>query len=176
MKERLHYKKNKKGLSVVVTSLLLIGISIIGIAIVWASTRNIVKKQISNSESCYGINEKMELDSKNTCYEKVSNNYYVRFQVNVKDVDLQKLIISISSNAEQQGYTLTNKTQIINGLKRYPNTTAPLVLPGQNKGFSYKAGPFNNAIDNVEIAAVINDQQCGVADSIAGIENCDLLV
>jgi hypothetical protein len=176
MKEKLQFKSNKKALSAVVTALLLIVISIVGIAIIWTSTRGMIKKQISSSESCYGINEKIELDSKSTCYEKHGNDYYVRFQVNVKDIELDQLIIAISSNSEQQGYTLTNESQTIEGLERYPDNESDLILPSTNRGFSYKAGPFEDIIDNIEISPVINEQQCGTADSMSNIESCDLLV
>ncbi len=178
MKRRLQYKKNKKALSAVVTTLILVMVSIAGIALVWASTRGVINKQIKSSEACYGIEEKIEFDSKNTCYGKQGNDYYVRFQVNVKDVELQKLIISVSSNSEQQGYTLTNETQDpgVLGLERYPNADADLVVPGINQGFSYKTETFDEIIDNIEITPVIDDYQCGIADSISGLEDCALLV
>jgi len=176
MKRKLLFKKNKRALSAVVTTLILVGISIAGIALVWTSTRGVINKQIKSSEACYGVEEKVSFNSKGVCYEKHGQDYYVRFQVDVKDIELQKLIISVTSNSEQQGYTLTNETQIIEGLVRYPTSSADLIVPGINKGFSYEAGPFEEIIDNIEIIPVINDYQCGIADSISGIESCDLLV
>lgn len=177
MKKRLMYN-SKKGLSTIVTTLLIVGISIVAIGIVWASANKLIKGQINNSEACYNMNDKVQLNSKNTCYEEDDGNYTLRFEVEVKDVNLSGLIVSIGYGGESIGYTLNTTNQEISGLVRYPITVPAkeLKVPGLNQGFSYRAGNFTSIIDSIEVTPLVEGVQCGVSDSLADIDNCALLV
>ena len=177
MKKKLTLHK-KEGLSGVVTTLLIVGVSIIAVGLLWASTSKVIKSQIGNSEACYGASDKVQLSSRDTCYEGVEGGYRLRFQVKVADIDLDGLIISIYSGGESRGYTINTTNQVRDDLIRYPVTVPAkdLVVPSANEGLSYKTSNFTSTIDQIEIAPIINEVQCGVSDSLADIESCDLLV
>ncbi len=180
MKRKLQLVKivNKKALSTVVTTLILVGLSMIAVAVVWASTSGMIKRQINNSESCYGINEKVQLNDINTCYDQpVEGTYYIRFEVDTRDIELDELIVAISYGGELKSYRLNKTNQVIEGLERYPNVAGKnLSVPGKNQGYSYNASGFTAIPDSIEIIPVMSKQQCAVADALSDLTNCDFLV
>jgi hypothetical protein len=168
---------NKKALSSVVTTLILVGLSMVAVAVVWVSTSGMIKKQINNSESCYGINERVTLNSVNTCYSENAGQYSVRFEVDTRDIELDELIVAISYGGELKSYRLNTTNQTITGLTRYPNVAGKtLTVPGKNEGYSYNASTFTSIPDSIELIPIMNNQQCAVADSVSDIANCDLFV
>ena len=168
-------KKNREGLSDIVTTLILVVISIVAVGIVWAFVNGLISKQITSSQACYGNNNKVTINSQYTCYETVgTNNYNVRFSLSLADVSVDKVIVSVSSASATKGYTIDNTLQTISGLTPYPSGTQ-VVLPGKNAGLTYKATGFTSPPDSITIAPVISGTQCDTSDSISQIEDCALL-
>jgi hypothetical protein len=178
-KGNLHCKlhsKNRKGLSTIVVTLLLIVLSIAAVGLVWTFISSMVKGQIKNSEACYGNYEKIKINGEYTCYEQSGSNYYLRFAIGLADVRPEKLIVAISSAGETKSYTITNVTSTTTGLVRYPSNSTSVALPEKNGGFTYKTGAFAGPITSMKIAPVMNGVQCDVSDSITEFVNCILLV
>jgi hypothetical protein len=177
MGKLLLFKKfRKKGLSTIVITMLLIGISIAAVALVWGVTSSMVKGQIKNSEACFGNFDKIKLNGEYTCYELVGTNYYLRFAIGLSDIRPEKIIASISSSGESKSYTILNSTGTVAGLTRYPSGSTSIALPEKNGGFTYRAGPFTGPIDSIRVAPVMAGVQCEVSDSITEFVNCELLV
>jgi hypothetical protein len=175
MAKKSRYKK--KGLSTIVITLLLIVLSLVAVGIVWAFSNNLIKKQISSSESCFGTSDKFKINGEYTCYsyDSSSGKYSLRFSLNVGNIKVDKLIIGISSASSSKSYTLTNNAQTISGLSYYPSGTS-VKLPGINSGQTYLATAIStDKIDSMRIAPMINEAQCDIADSISDIQNCALI-
>ncbi len=171
MAKKSHYKK--KGLSTIVTTLILVLLSIVAVGVIWVFINNTIKNQMKSSESCLGNYNKIKLHGQYVCYERVSTtNYSLRFSISVGDANPDKVIVSVASGGEIKGYTLTNSTQNITGLYNYPSNTTGIVLPSANGGKTYTARGFTTGIDSIKIAPVINGNMCEVSDSIFEIENC----
>lgn len=177
MVKKLQYKKSsKRGLSAVVTTMILVALSMAAIVLVWVFVSNMVKKQIGSSESCYGNYDKVKINGQYTCYERVSaSNYNLRFSLAIGDIDVDKVIVSISSVGAVKSYTITNTPQVISGLKMYPSGINQVNLSGKNAGLSYNATGFGGKIDSIQIAPVIGGNLCEVSDSLASIEDCKLI-
>jgi len=170
-----HFLHNKNGLSTIVVTLILVVISLVAVGIVWAFVNNLINKQITTSEACYGNYEKVKLNPQYSCYEVVgANNYNVRFSLTLGDVKVDKVIVSVSSASTIKSYEITNTLQNISGLVPYPSGTQ-FVLPGKNSGLTYKATGFTSSPDSITIAPVIGGTQCDVSDSISQIEDCAIL-
>jgi len=169
--------RNHSGLSTIVVTLILIVLSLVAIGIVWGFANNLIKKQISSSESCFGISDKFKINGQYTCYsyDLLTQKYSLRFSLSIGDINVDKLVIGISSASSTKGYTLTNADQTISGLSYYPSGT-PIKLPDKNSGRTYFATTeFAEKIDSIRIAPVVSGTQCEVVDSISDIQDCVLI-
>ena len=178
MAKTSHYKKSsKKGLSTIVTTVILVALSMAAIVLVWVFVNNLVKNEIKSSESCYGNYDKITINKQYTCYEKVGANYKLRFSLSIGDVQIDKVIVSVSSGGKVNGYTITNTPQLIANLVMYSGSNPTnVILPGKNAGLTYNATGFSANIDSIQIAPVIGGSLCEVSDSVSQIENCALII
>lgn len=175
-KSTIFLTKNRKGLSTIVITVILIALSLAAVVLVWGVVNNMIKKQIGSSEACFGNYNKVKLNAEYTCYERVSlSNYSLRFSLSVGDIKIDKIIVSVASASAVNGYEITNIAQNISRLSMYPSGLIWVSLPGTNSGLSYKADEFSSGIDSIKIAPVINGNQCETSDSITEIENCALM-
>jgi hypothetical protein len=175
MGKLLHY--NKKGLSTIITTLLLITLSIAAVALVWSFASNMVKHQIKNSEACQGNYNKVTLNGEYTCYENPgTGNYYLRFSLSIGDVTPEKVIVAVSSSGTVRSYEITNITGTVSGLTMYPSGSLNIVLPPKNGGYTYRTGTSSEKFDSIKIAPVFGGTQCEMSDSIVEIADCALWV
>ncbi len=172
----LFANREKRGLSTIVITVILVALSMAAIVLVWAFVNNLIKKQISSSEACFGNAEKITLNRQYVCYEQSGSTYKLRFSLSVGDVKPSKIIVSVSSAGNVKSYNIVNGTTVT-GLVMYsgPNP-ATIILPGENSGLTYNATGFTAKIDTIQIAPVFGSTQCDVSDSLSEIENCVLMV
>ena len=176
MAKKSRYKKNEKGLSTIITTIILIALSMAAVVLVWVFVSGMVKKQISSSESCFGNYNKVTLNAQYTCYERISStNYSLRFSLSIGNIQVDKVIVSVASASAVNSYGITNIGQNISGLYMYPSGVNNISLPNINSGLSYEATGFTSGIDSIQIAPVIGGNQCDVSDSITEIEDCALM-
>lgn len=159
----------KKGLSGVISVVILIAIVLTVTAIIWVVINKTVEEGLGEAESCYNIAGKVTLNSEYTCYNSVLNKVY--FSINIGDIEIKEVLVSISSEDNSKVFTLTNETQIIDGLKNYDGTEE-VMIPGKNSGKTYIASDIYFEPVLIQIAPVMGENNCGVADSIAGIPFC----
>lgn len=203
MVKKLYYKtslsrngfliKNPKGLSGVITAVIMIALVMAAAVIVWGVVNNTIRKQMDSSEACFGNYNKVTLNGIYTCYDSKLDTF--QFSLNIEDIEVDEVIVSVSSAGATNSYTLTNTEQIITGLFPYVtqgvacsaevacvgeevcinrNCVLPsdVVLPGENAGLSYIASGFTSKPDLIQIAPIINGQQCEISDTISNIEPC----
>jgi hypothetical protein len=172
-----NYKNNnKKGLSTLIVTVILIALSLVAVGLLWGFVSNIVNGQIKNSEACYGNYDKVKLNTPYICYETSDNvNYKVRVSLSIGDVNIDKVLVSISSKGSSNSYTISNTAQAINGLANYPSATTQIKLPDKNAALTYIATGFSAPVDYIRIAPVIGGVQCEMSDSTNEIPNCVLL-
>ena len=169
--------RDKKGLSTIVITVILIALSMAAVVLVWGFVNNLIKKQIGSSESCFGNFDKVQLNKQYTCYEDLGGgNYALRFSLTIGDVKVDKVIISVSSASAVKSYEITNEEQTITNLANYPSGTTNVKLPDKNAGLTYRATGFDATMDMIRIAPVIGENQCEVSDSLSEIESCELLI
>jgi hypothetical protein len=176
MGRQLHSKPSKKkGLSAIITTMILIGLSIAAVGLVWTFASDMVKKQTSDSTACYGNYDKVTLNGQYTCYEQTGSNYYLRFSINIGEVQPEKVIVAVSSSSAVQSYTITNISGLVSGLTMYPSASTSIVLPNKNGGLTYRTAAFTGKFDSIKIAPVFKGVQCDMSDSIMEIADCALL-
>ena len=175
--------KNKRGLSEVVTTVIMIALVLVAVIMVWTIINNLIQGKIKDSESCFGNAEKVILDKRNICYEIDGSTGKVRFAVSLGDVDVDEVLISISGGVETKSFKISNEDQAIENLTYLGTSSQTTKLPSKNGGKTYEyswdfmpgVGEFTNAVNSIKIAPIIDGTQCEMSDSSSDIEDCTLL-
>jgi len=168
--------KTNKAMSEVISGMLMIGLVIVLIATVWVVINNVVGKETKNIESCFGNFDKITINEAYTCYNSSSKETH--FSINVGEVTLDELVISISSGGASKTMKLTSTDAGLTYLKTYPDTPGA-VMPENNSGKTYILNMTNASLtgspDSIQIASVIGGQKCQTSDSLESIEECSSL-
>ena len=168
---------NKRGLSTVVITVIMIALVMVVTTIVWAVVNNLIKEEISSSESCFGILNKVTIGRQYSCYDAA--NDIVQFSINVGDIDVDEVLVSVSGNAGTKNPRISNDGLVFNGLTYFDGTTEPdgsVKLPRKNSGKTYKLSwGLVLEPDMIQVAPVVKGKQCESSDSLQNIESCSLL-
>ena len=171
--------KNKKSLSTVVATVLLVLLAVVLVGVVWASITKIVENSRNRSESCFDILERVSLNAFYTCYNLTSKEFM--FSINIADKDVEKALISITSEGTSKSFELSTAGSVIPNVRAYGgNYGESVTLPEKNSGLSYYynltgAGFAGTSSPNmVRIAPIISGNQCDVSDTIDEISVCSL--
>jgi hypothetical protein len=176
MVKRFLSKKDTRGLSTIVITVILIAVSIAAIGLVWTFASNMINKQMRNSEACSGNFDKITLNKQYTCYietatSPTSSTYTLQFSLGIGDVTVDKVIIGASSPNLIKSYTITNTPGTVDGL-----AGSSINLPDKNAGTTYTTtDDFISKPDSLRIIPVINGVQCAVSDSVEQIADCALM-
>ncbi len=164
----------KRGISNVITVVILIALVLTIVGIVWAVINNLVKGELGSAESCFGIFEEVNLNSRYTCYN--SSQQELLFSICIGDVVVDEALIGVSGQGTGVSFKLSSQAGPINNVVTYPNRSASVRLPSKNSGFTYifnMAGAgFSGTPDSISIAPIIKGNQCGVSDTLGEIASC----
>ncbi|MEM4325793.1 MAG: hypothetical protein QXU40_00635 [Candidatus Pacearchaeota archaeon] len=167
----------KRGVSGVVTTLILIGLSILALLIIWASISDFIKKEVNKSEKCFKVIDKVTLNKQKTCYNPITKQ--VHFFVEVGDVEIDGLLVGISSDKVGKSFVIRKEGVRIDGVSMY-NGSELIILPEKEGGleYVYNTEQINN--ENTEnfyprilqISPIIGQFQCDVSDTMNEIDVC----
>lgn len=168
------YKMKKRAISTIIASLLLVALTIVGIAIVGVIIKNVINEQKETTESCFGIFEDVTLNGIYTCYNNSSED--LLFSIKVGDVDIQKIVVTISGEGITKSLGINTTASTITGVANYPSGLTSITLPNKNSGKTYiydlSVAGFTARPYMIEIAPVVEGTQCDVSDSMTSINNC----
>jgi len=164
---------NKKAISGVIATVIMIALVLAAVAIVWGVVTNLVEEQLESSGNCFDIFGKVSINPSYTCYNTSDKKFL--FSVSVGDINVDKIIVSVSGQGTTKSYTLTNDNQTISGLTRYPGGETNIIAPGNNSGLTYISSEFPSRPDSIRVSPVVGNTQCEVSDSLQVIESCALL-
>jgi flagellin-like protein len=166
----------RKGLSTIIATLIMIALVLVATGIVWAAINNMISNRTEKAQKCFevGFSEKVGINEDYTCYNSTNDSF--QFSISVWDVDLDGILVSVTSAGISKSYTLTNTPQVIDGLLLYPNREIQTYLPGKNGGLTYIATGFPTEIDSIKIAPIVGEEQCDVSDQIHQIEDCSVFI
>jgi hypothetical protein len=170
--------KNKKALSGVIATVLLILLVTASIAIVWVFVNNIVTKNTESTQSCFDVESSgtVTINSYYTCYNTTEEE--VQFSISIGDAEIDSLIILITAEGISKSFTLTNENANFTNLKPYKGAYGDYVkLPGKNEGLTYVAKGFDGVdkIDSIKISPIIDENQCSASDTTSQVDSCSLL-
>ena len=165
-------KKNKAGLSGIIEMLIMIGLVLAATVVIWGVVSNILNENIKSTESCFGDYSKVTLEKKYTCFDDATDK--VRVSLNVGDVEVEEVLISISNDAGSESFKLSNEEQTSSGLT-YFGGTSPVKLPGKNGGKTYLYDWNQGKPGTIKIAPIIDGTQCEISDTMNEIDDCSTL-
>ncbi len=160
---------DKKGLSGVVTVVILVALVMAATSIVWIVVKNLVDSQLQKT-SCLEVFEKVTINSLYTCYNRTSNEF--QFSISIGDIDIDGVLVAISGGGETKSFKITNEPTDILNLKPYGEASGNVVLPKKNAGLTYIYDGFSEKPDLIKIAPIINKNQCEVSDLLSEIDIC----
>ena len=166
--------KNKKGVAPVVATVLLIALVMVIVVAVWAVVNNLVKGKLEESGACFGIFEKVSLNSRYTCYDSSLKEFW--FSINIGDIDVDEVLVGISSEGSSVSFKISKTPSEIDNLVMYSTRESDIILPSKNAGLTYilniTSAGFSEAPDSISIAPVISSTQCSISDSMYQIDRC----
>jgi len=164
--------KNKKGLSTVIATVLIIMLTLVAVTILWASIKTFLNR--NTDTSCFDIESAnvIVLNGYYTCYNSTHDE--VQFSIDRKDVEIDSLIVVISMDGSSRSFTLTNSDTTNTNLRPYSGDFGQAVkLPGKNEGLTYSARTFTGAkVDSIQIAPVVGEKQCGATSQTYQVVDC----
>ncbi len=170
--------KNKKAISEVITTVLMIALVLAAIAVVWGVVMNLVQKNVDDTTACFGNFDKVTFNDAYTCYDSKTKEMQISISVDNLD-SLDSLLVSISGSGQTKSYKLENgitNNQIKPFSGNYGETVS---IPSSNEGktyvFNISASEINSKPDEIRIAPVISKKQCEVSDKTTQIDFCSAL-
>ena len=174
MKKRL---REKKGVSkaLVFSLIAFVLIFVLGF-IIWVVVDNPEEEDVEYEEF---TSDTINLNKEYTYYDESLGELI--FSIAVEDVNLDKILVLISSNSGVKSYTITNTEQIVSGLRIYPSGTA-VKLPNKNSALTYVASGFSEKPYKITISPVIDGKQYksidlsfqSEDDVVYSFENCSI--
>jgi len=169
-------KDNKKALSTVVATVLLILLTVVAVTVVWVFVNSFIKNQ--TDASCYQVETNPGLVTLNeyyTCFNSTSDE--VQFSINIGETEIDNLLISVLSEGATKTIILTNNDTVIPDVRYYKSLPGAVKLPAKNAGLTYHFGGFTgDKIDWIKIAPTVNGKACEATDTINSVVNCNILV
>jgi len=168
-------KINKKGLSAVVATLMLILLALVLVGILWGVVTNLLDEQLNSTENCLNIYEKIEINDEYTCYNGTSKEFF--FSINIADIKVDELLFGISADGRTTSFKITNRPIPLPNLRPYNGTySGNIALPGENSGFTYAynmtSAGFVGKPDKLVVKPVIGGTQCDDSDTTNDIYYC----
>ena len=161
-------EKNKKGVSPVIATVILIGLTVLSVSLVWVIINGVITKQTEETESCFGNFDKVTINNLYTCYDIPSNNF--RFSISIGNLDVDKVLVSIFQEGNTNSFEITNTPSVVPGVVNYPEGSSNIKLPGQNSGRTYSFRGVRP--DKITLTPTIKNNQCEPSDSLTGIDYC----
>ncbi|MFH1310901.1 MAG: hypothetical protein ABIH65_00665 [Nanoarchaeota archaeon] len=169
--------KNKKGVSDIIATVILIALVMAVTGIVWIVVNNFIKDQTGDAGACFGLFEKVTFNDRYICYDSDSDE--LQFSINVGDVDVDAILVGVSGKEAGVSFKLKKEPSAVSNVYMYPDHNTMVRSPGPNSGLTYffdivEAG-LSEEPDVIQISPVIDGKQCEVSDLITEIDNCAIL-
>ena len=128
---------NKKGVSTVVETVLLILITMAAVVLVSAFVINLVRTNLDKGKTCYELQEYFKLSESGTSCTNTTTTKLMIERSN-EDKETQGFIVSLSTEDESTPYTIKSGTDgsAIGGVKM-GNGSTTLALPGPGEAKTY---------------------------------------
>ena len=160
---------NRKGISALVATVLLVLITIAAVGIIWGAVMPMIKGNIEKSQKCYDLALEIK-QAGNTCYHLYDETLDVQVGRGEKVADLNDLAIQVGYQGTSKSVRISDSTLVI-----YNNGT----IPGPNEDVKYTINVTAlglGGVDYATVAAVLKignvESVCSTATSQVAIDEC----
>jgi hypothetical protein len=167
--------KNKRGLGVVIGTVLIIILSLVIVGAIGAVVIPIVREKITEVNSCLEAQFSLELvNSRVTCSATASE--LSGFTVKINKEGIKKFRVSLlDKNGELKIYDV-KEGDIVSGIGMYSDGVPgikPLQIPNVGQQLTYVANGANVGVEvtKIEIAPIARNVVCNIEDSV-GLKSC----
>ena len=157
----------KKGISAVVATVLIILITVAAITIVWAAIIPMINNQLDQGTLCLDAVSQLSLmDAGYTCIDSTANELSLQIKKGARDFDLADIQVLISAEGNVESFSLLDTATTIT-----PAAITVADLPGANeeKVFVIDTSSVSGAVDSVKIAPIVKvgntEETCSVSST-----------
>lgn len=166
----------KKGLSQIVSTVLLIVLTMALVAGFWTVINSYINSNLDKASACNNIIEKVKINYDYTCYDSSSKS--VLISISRGEFEMDSLFVSVSDEYESKSFVLENNPKLINGVSYYEISggggliSPEVALPTNESGKTYCFSGFNSKPSSIDLSPKRFGFQCGVVDSTTEIPFC----
>jgi len=171
--------KNKKALSTIIATVILILLTIAATIIIWTTIQGTIEDNISSGEACNAeIFDKITINSRYTCYNETSGLF--QFSISLGEIEIDSLLISIGTEGFSNSFEMSNEELAIPYITNYTGGLGNINLPAKNSGktyyFNITASELSGEPVSIIIAPIIDGISCQKTDSLFQIDSCEALI
>ena len=145
----------KRGLSQVVSAVLLILLTVALAAGLWAGLNGYLSSSMNRTTACNDIIEKVKLNPSYTCYDSSSGSVLV--SISRKEFAMDSLSVSILEEEKSKSFSLENTPKLIEEVSYYSSVggVEMVALPGNESGKTYCVSGFLSKPISIIISPVL---------------------
>ena len=142
---------NKKGISAIVATVLIILITVAAVTIIWAAIIPMISNQLGKGTVCLDAVSQLSLvDNGYTC--KNGNNISIQVKQGAKNINLADIQVLVLAGGSTTSYSLINSTTTLSPTNM---DATKLPKPNEEKVYTIDTSGISGSIDKVEIAPVV---------------------
>ena len=160
---------SKKGVSQIIGVVLTVAIVVVSIGIIWGIVNSFVSDRLQTTGDCYSVLDKVHFNPSYTCHNSTGN--YTLVSINVGDIDLSAIYISIERDGDSEIFILENKSQVLNNIMFYKGVDQYVKMPSKEGGKTYLINSTKRP-SRIQIAPKVGDTLCDVSEIIDSVTTC----
>jgi flagellin-like protein len=163
--------KNKKGVSDVVTTVVLIAMTIMVVLVAGFAIQKFVLKQTEDSKACFNSFGKLALDPQYTCFNSTAGELY--FSIKRENISLDGILVSVVGETRSMEFHILDSMGFVNeSLSDFAGSTL-VIAPALNGAKTYLLNTSYIGIPKeIGIYPVFLGKQCEKSDSIKEVGIC----
>ena len=151
---------NKRGVSAIVATVLIILITVAAVTIVWVSVIPMIDERLTLSNSCLDAVRQVSIVSAgSTCYNQESSSLNVQIKRGPEEIDISDIMVSLDDDTGNSFTVLTGSVPGLNGMNLF---LFPFDGPGLPKSVS--VAPVITFGDTIET--------CDISSTLTNIPTC----
>ena len=100
--------KTKRGLSAVVSAVLLILITFMAIGLIWAFIKPVVESGLEDEGSCFELRDYAKIaESELSCYNKTSGHTQLMIERGFENIEIRGFVVSILAGGDSKTYKVS---------------------------------------------------------------------
>ncbi len=172
---------NKKGVSGIIATIMMIGLVLVLVGIVWGVINNLVGEKVQSSEACFGIYDKLNIRGEYTCYNTSGESKEVVFSLAIWELNPEEVVVTIENPEVRKSFSLKKEAKSISYVRpTNGNYGDPVSIPSNRSAKAYVINVSSEEfkVENptkISISPIVGGNNCGVVDSLEGLTNCAYL-